>query len=82
MMKERTNREGCMTLRSNRFASLIIAAAAMTTSPFATSDINRLPDGRLMKWRENNPRTPEEKYLSLTWKGWGQKRAIPSSPPQ
>ena len=35
-----------MTLRSNRFVSLIIAAAAMTTAPFATGDIKRLPDGR------------------------------------
>lgn len=48
----------------------------MKTFPYPD---NTLPDGRVMKWR-GIPRTEEEKFLSLTWKGTIYRRSMPSSP--
>jgi prepilin-type N-terminal cleavage/methylation domain-containing protein/prepilin-type processing-associated H-X9-DG protein len=51
----------------------------METFPYPD---NVLPDGRKMKWRENEPRNENEKFLSLTWKGVTYRRSMPSQPPQ
>lgn len=52
---------------------------SMATFPYPD---NELPDGRKMKWREQNPRNETEKYLSLTWKGITNRRSMPSQPPE
>ncbi|MFP6859594.1 MAG: type II secretion system protein [Roseibacillus sp.] len=48
----------------------------MKTFPYPD---NTLPDGRVMKFR-NVPRTEEEKYMALTWKGTIYRRSMPSTP--
>ena len=47
--------------------------------PKELEELCTLPDGRVMKFR-NVPRTEEEKYMALTWKGTIYRRSMPSSP--